>query len=350
LSAGFGVSQIQRLLSGRTKTFSDELARALEVALDIPPLMLDQHPSHLLESKAAAEHERVCAINTFLGENRYVDRYWNVRDLIEKSAMKSVEFAAKTGFHSVDCTYLFSKKPTAPISDSRARIIEDSFGLDSLVLDQRHERNTLTLPQDIPTVSTEAIDILGTGAYLNRYLNIKSFFLDNHLTYNQIDTIVGFKMRASDKLADPPKSVIDSDSARAFEKHFKLEPGAVDQFIPGFDYAAHQSSVIIGEQAFDTIKTGVPLYRYVNTKRALQERGIALIEFVPMMERTRAYVYALLSDSVASKIGDQSARRIEQTLGLKPLSLDVQRTFRVAKVTPGVRQNRTLSPETDLQP
>jgi plasmid maintenance system antidote protein VapI len=82
----------------------------------------------------------------------------------------------------------------------------------------------------------------------------------------------------------------------------------------------------------------------------LHERGIALIEFVPMLERTRAYVYAMLSDSVASKIGDQSARRIEQALGLKPQSLDVQRTFRVAKVPSGAKQNRTLPLDTDLQP
>jgi plasmid maintenance system antidote protein VapI len=349
LAAGLTADRIGYVLKGRFK-LSEDLARTLEIALDVPPKMLDQPPSQLLESKAAVQQERVCSINTFLGENRFVDRYWNVRDLMEKSGMRPVEFATKTGFHTVDCSFLLSKNPTTPISDSRARIIEAAFGLDPQALDQRNERNTLAAPQSITKLSPEAIDILGTGVYLNRHLNIKNYFMDNHLTYNQVDSIEGFKVRASDKLADPPKSVIDTDSARAFERHYNLESGAVDQFIPDFDYAAHQSSFIIGEQAFNFVKTGLPLYRYVNTRRSLQERGIALIEFVPMMERTRAYVYAVLSDSVVGKIGDQTARRIERVLGLKPESLDVQRTFRVAKASPSLRQKRDLSQETEFQP
>lgn len=349
LTAGLSPDRVGHLLSGRFK-LSDDLARTLEIALDVPPKMLDQHPSQLMESKAVAEQERVCTINTFLAESRYVDRYWNVRDLIEKSAMKNVEFADKTGFHRVHCSQLFSKNPALPIQAGRARLIEDAFGLTPHVLDQRHERNTLPAPQGIAEVSPDAIDLLGTGVYLNRFLNIKNFVLDKHLTHNQIDQIVGFKRSASDKLADSPNNVIDTASARAVERHFNLEPGAVDQFIPGFDYEAHKSSVIIGEQAFNSIKTGLPLYRYVNTRKILQERGIPLMEFVPMLERSRAYVCAILSDSIASKIGDETARRIEQVLGLKPLSLDVQTIFRVAKARPGSKLDRALSRETEFQP
>lgn len=349
LSVGIPAGKVADIVAGRTK-FSEDLARTLEIALDVPPRMLDQHPSQLMESKAVAEQERIFAINTFLGDDRYVDRYWNVRDFIERSGVKTVEIAAKTGIESFRCSKLFSKSPVLTISDIKARLFESSFGIEPLSLEQRHERNTLAAPQRITQLSPETIDVLGTGAYLNRYLNIKNFFMENRLTYAQTDKIVGFKTPTSDKLADHPISVIDGASARAFEKHFKLEPGAVDQFVSGFDYEAHKSSFIISEAAFNSIKTGVPLYRYVNARRALHERGIALIEFVPMMERTRAYVYAVLSDSVVGKIGDQTARRIERVLGMKPESLDVQRTFRVAKASPSLRQKRNLSPETDLQP
>ncbi|WP_274644069.1 helix-turn-helix domain-containing protein [Pseudomonas serbica] len=347
LTAGLDASRVGSILSGR-KNLSDSVARTLEIALDVPPNILDQSASLLLESKAAVEQERAHAINAFLGDSRCVNRYWNVRDLME--TMKPGEFSTKTGIFHVHCSQLFSKNPRYRVVDSRARLIEDALGLTPLVLDKRHELNNLVESQHIERLSTETIDILGTGTYLNRYLNIKNYFLSNRLTYNQIDTIVGFKLRASEKLADPPKNVIDTDSARAFERHFNLEPGAVDQFVPAFDYASHQSSFIIGEKAFNEIKSGIPLYRYVNTKRILHERGMALIEFVPMLERTKAFVFGMLSDSVISKIGDQSARRIEQALGLKPLSLDVQKTFRVFKTPPGSKHNRALSPDTDLQP
>ena len=349
LSVGIPAGKVAAIVAGRTK-FSEDMARTLEIALDVPPRMLDQHPSQLMESKAVAEQERICAINTFLGDDRYVDRYWNVRDYIERSGVKTVEIASKTGIESFRCSKLFSKSPVLTISDIKARLFESSFGIEPLSLEQRHERNTLAAPQRITRLAPETIDFLGTGAYLNRYLNIKNFFVENYLTYAQTDKIVGFKTPTSDKLADHPISVIDGASARAFEKHFKLEPGAVDQFVPGFGYEAHKSSFIISEHAFNSIKTGVPLYRYVNARRALHERGIALIEFVPMMERTRAYVYAVLSDSVVGKIGDQTARRIEQVLGLKPESLDVQRTFRVAKASPSLRQKRALSQDTEFQP
>lgn len=349
LTAGLTADKVGFLLSGRLK-FSDDLARTLEIALDVPPRMLDQPTSLLMESKVAAEQERVHAINTLLGKNLCVDRYWNVRDLIEKTSMKTVEFADKTGIHKVHCSQLFSKNPVLRIHEGRARLIEEAFGLAPNALDQRHQRNTLAAPQRITQVSPDAIELLGTGAYLNRFLNIKNVVLEKQFTHNQIDNIVGFKTKASEKLVDPPEYMIDSASARAFERHFNLKPGAVDQFVPGFDYAAHQSSYVIGEQVFNTLKTGVPLHRYVNTRRILQERGIALMEFVPMMERTRALVYSVLSDSIAATIGDQSARRIEKVLGLTRLSLDFPREFRVAKARPGSKMDRALSRETELEP
>ena len=349
LSVGIPVGKVADIVAGRTK-FKEDLARNLEIALDVPSKMLDQHPSQLMESKAVAEQERICSINTFLGDDRYVDRYWNVRDFIERSGVKTVEIATKTGIESFRCSKLFSKIPALTITDVKARLLERSFGLEPLSLEQRHERNTLAAPQRTTKLSPKAIDFVGTGAYLNRYLNIKNFFVENYLTYAQIDKIVGFKTPTSDRLADHPISVIDGASARAFEKHFKLEPGAVDQFVPGFDYEAHKSSFIISEHAFNFIKTGVPLYRYVNARRALHERGIALVEFVPMMERTRSYVNSVLSDSVVGKIGYQSARRIEQALGLKSLSLDVQIIFRVAKSRPGSKLARMLSNEAQRQP
>jgi plasmid maintenance system antidote protein VapI len=349
LTAGLMADKVGFLLSGRLR-FSDDLAQILEIALDVPPCILDQHPSLLIESKVAAEQERAHAINTFLGKKLYVDRYWNVRDLIEKSGMKAVEFANKTGIHKDHCSQLFSKKPVIRIHDSRARLIEEVFGLAPNVLDQKHERNTLAAAPRITQVSPEAIDLLGTGAYLNRFLNINNVVLSEQLTHRQIGTIVGFKTKASEKLVDPPQTVIDSASARAFERHFNLEPGAVDQCVPGFDYAGHQSSYVIGEQVFNKLKTGVPLHRYVNTRRILQERGISLMEFVSMMERTRALVYSVLSDSIATTIGDQSARRMEKVLGLTRLGLDFPREFRVAKARPGSKLDRALSRETELQP
>jgi hypothetical protein len=88
----------------------------------------------------------------------------------------------------------------------------------------------------------------------------------------------------------------------------------------------------------------------VNTRKVLQERGIALIEFVPMMERTRALVYSLLSESIVNQIGDNPARRIEEVLGLKPLSLDTPTIFRVTKALPGSKLDRSLSKQAELEP
>lgn len=328
LTAGYKEGRVYNVMC-RHQAFSDDLAKTLEIVLGVPPKTLDQTPSSLIETNVAAEQDRVQAINEFLGEIRYANRYWNIRDLIEKSGMRNVDLSAKTGLAQLACSQISSKKPLRVIHSDRARLIEEVFGLEPRALDQNHVRNTLKPPQNISQVFSEGIDLMGTGVYLNRYLNIRNFSLLNQLSYRKIDLIVGFKEKASNKLMNPPVSLIDSASARAFEQHFSLEPGAVDQVAPGFDYAAHQSSFIISERVFSALKAGVPLFRYVNARKILQERGLALMEFVPMMGRKRAFVYSLLSYTNANNMGDMSARLIEQVLGLESLSLDVETTFRV---------------------
>lgn len=330
LAAGHTENRVTNAMSGH-QAFSDDLAKTLEIALGVPLKTLDQTPSSLIDTKVAAEQDRVQAINEFLGEIRYANRYWNVRDLIEKSGIRNVDLSTKTGLAQLACSQVSSKKPLRVIHSDRARLIEEVFGLEPRALDQSHARNTLRPPQNISQVSSDGIDFMGTGAYLNRHLNIRNFILLNQLSYRQIDLIAGFKEKASHKLMDPPVSLIDSGSARAFERHFGLESGAVDQLAPGFDYEVHPWSLIISERVFNALKAGVPLYRYVNTRKVLQDRGMTLMEFVPVMGRKRAFMYSILSYTNASNMGGLSARLIEQVLGLEPLSLDVETAFRLAK-------------------
>jgi transcriptional regulator with XRE-family HTH domain len=344
LAAGHTENRVTNAISGH-QAFSDDLAKTLEIALGVPLKTLDQTPSSLIDTKVAAEQDRVQAINEFLGEIRYANRYWNMRDLIEKSGIRNVDLSAKTGLAQLACSQVSSKKPLRVIHSDRARLIEDAFGLEPFALDQSHTRNTLMPPPNISQVSPEVIDFLGTGVYLNRYLNIKNFSLLNKVTYRQIDLIVGFKYRALYKLTDSPTSLIDNGSARAFEQHFGLEEGALDQLAPGFDYEAHQSSLVISESVVNSLKAGTPLFRYVNTRRILQERAITLSDFVPMMGRTKAFVYSILSYSNASNMGAVSARLIEQVLGIEPLSLDVPATFRVVSARPGQKLIQFLSSE-----
>jgi hypothetical protein len=338
LAAGHKEGRVFNAMCGH-QAFSDDLAKTLEITLGVPPKTLDQTPSSLIEKNAAAEQDRVQAINEFLGEIRYANRYWNVRDLIEGSGIRNVEFSAKTGLAQLACSQISSKKPLRVIHSDRARLIEAVFGLEPRALDQSHARNTLRPPENISQVSSDGIDFMGTGAYLNRHLNIRNFSLLNQLSYRQVDLITGFKEKASNKLMDPPCSLIDSGSARAFEQHFGLESGAVDQLAPGFDYEAHPSSLIISERVFNALKTGVPLNRYINTRKILQDRGMTLMDFVPVMGRKRAFVYSILSYTNATNMGGMSARLIEQVLGIEALSLDVETAFRVAKDRPGLRRS-----------
>lgn len=274
--------------------------------------------------------DRIDELNKFLGDYNSANRYWNTRRLIESQELRPQDFSSKTGIHTVYCSQLFSKTPVKKITYAMARTVELAFSLPERSLDERAIETPFEPEARAPAtqISDEAISFLGTGAYLNRLLHIKNFCVLNHISGVDLHEVAGFKARnANDKLGDPPRLPISYDSARAFESRFKLAKGSIDGQFPGFDYESHFSIFKVSTYAFNLIGRGESLNRYVNLRYFMTDRGLNLADLGKEIGKTKAHVHSILSDRPIYPIGNNSARSLENALGLVPMSLDHSVTF-----------------------
>jgi hypothetical protein len=97
--------------------------------------------------------------------------------------------------------------------------------------------------------------------------------------------------------------------------------------LDGYDYQGVYSLFTVSLAAFEVIGVGVGIYRYVNVRRLMIDRGLNLLDLAKLIGKTRAHTHSILSDKPVYGIGGKSARNLESALGLEPMSLDQSVTF-----------------------
>lgn len=322
---------------------SDAMAHKIENAFNEENGSLDNYPDKLNLRVKQFRLDFQDKINAWLGGNEYSNRYWNVRRYLGSGRITLAELSRKTGVHSVYCTQVLSERPVKRIGFNTARKFEQAFSLPDLFFEIQAVESPAIEP--LLTVSEKTIDFLGTGAFLNRFVYINDFIIKYRLNKLELHKVLGFDYQSDDDyLRGIPIKLISYESARDFERKFDLESGILDIAIDGYDFSYSSSLFTVSLAAFDVIGVGDGLFRYVNLRRLMIDRGLNLLDLAKLIGKTRALTHQLLSDKPVRYISGKSARYLENELGLEPMSLDQSVTFALESLERPVKNRLRGSP------